>query len=237
MDWIKEIVDASNSKIKSPILGSIILAFVGSNWKALFYLAFANADVSNKFEYFDENTWWYTLFAIPIIVGLLLSFFNPRIQLIALKLTQKPVQEAKILQLTLANDRLAKKQELEETRRSAIAAVEEDLIAAAKRDQEIKLIADDEVRKKLEASVEETRNEQPEIAHLSEDSIYGLKLGRLQELISYYDKRRSQAYSEGDMSRGNELEVKIGELEEQIYSLSNREFNLTKPELKRLSSE
>jgi hypothetical protein len=56
MDSIKEIFEALNQRIKPPIWGYIFFAFVGVNWKALYYLSFSGKPALMKFNYFDANT-------------------------------------------------------------------------------------------------------------------------------------------------------------------------------------
>ena len=228
MDWIKEVIEASNARIKSPVLGSVIFAFLAANWKPLFYLGFANATVVEKFAYFDANTTWLRLLWFPIGVGVLLSFCNPWIRLFALKLTQKPIQEAKMLQLALANERLTKKQELEEARRSLLASREEELIAAAKRDQEILAIENSELRDQLRNTINENREKfstSPVIHPKDSKNSYEIELKRLKELLEFYEERRDSAYQQGDETRGDSNHEKIISVEDQIEKLAERTFN------------
>ena len=162
MDWVKEIFDTANSKIRSPVLGSIVFAFCAVNWKVLFYLAFSNVTVVQKFDYFDKNTNHWSLLVIPILAGLSISWLNPWIKLATLRITQKPIQNVKIMQLVLANERLIKKQHLEKSRRDIVASVEEDLIAKAKRDQEILQIENHELREELKNIISELRKSEAE---------------------------------------------------------------------------
>ena len=66
------------------------------------------------------------------------------------------------MQLVLANERLIKKQHLEKSRRDIVASVEEDLIAKAKRDQEILQIENHELREELKNIISELRKSEAE---------------------------------------------------------------------------
>lgn len=159
MNWVKELFETIDSKIKSPILGSVLFAFVLLNWKALFFLVFAKVTVLEKFIFFDENTTPITLIVVPLLVGILISFLNPWVKLIALNLTKKPIQNFRITQMHLANERLIEKQKLEKARNDLLASKENTLIEAAKRTEEIGKIENTQIREELSKSIEDLRAE------------------------------------------------------------------------------
>jgi|GEM_PF-5075331 len=220
MNWIQELIETTGSKIRSPVLGSVLFSFVVANWKVLFFLSFADKSVIDKFIYFDQNSSFWSLFLIPVVAGLVLSFINPWVKLVALKFTKKPIQNARIEQMKLSHERLMKKQELEEARRSIVASVEEDLIAAAKRDQEILAIENEELREKLQDAVNNARLEGNPDSN-NEYEIYTKEFERLKSLIKYFEERRETAYQDSELSKANELSKKISNLETQIDNLSN----------------
>ena len=226
MDWVKEVIEATNSKIKSPILGSVIFSFCVVNWKVLFYLFFAKATVIEKFGHFDSNTSLLSLFIIPIFIGLLLSLINPWLKLYFLRILKKPIQDEKVLQISLAHDRLMKKQEFEKLRRELNAEVESDLIAKAKRDQEVLSIENAELREKLQNSISNIRKN--EVLDLSSDgqkqTKYIRELSRLKDLLAFYDERKELAVRNNDFSNDAEFDRKIAKLIEQIEMLSDKTF-------------
>jgi hypothetical protein len=57
-DFIKDSTEAWFQRIRSPIIGSIGLAFAAYNWKPLSYLIFADEPAIAKFQFFDANTSW-----------------------------------------------------------------------------------------------------------------------------------------------------------------------------------
>jgi hypothetical protein len=79
---LKDIISALNGRLRSHFFGSVFLAFVGTNWKVLFYLIFANRPVRAKFLYFDENTDICSLLIVPVVIGLIIAPASPWIKFV-----------------------------------------------------------------------------------------------------------------------------------------------------------
>lgn len=157
MDVLKEIFTAFNSRIRSPIMGSIIIVFIALNWKPIFYVLFSGEVVENRFQFFDANTDNYTLFWYPLLIGIFLAVISPWISLLGGWVAQYPISKHKKLELSNEHDLLIEKEKLEKQRASLLKTKEEELISQAKRDEEIKAIDDEEVREDLQNQIDELR--------------------------------------------------------------------------------
>lgn len=173
MDGLKELVEAFSARIKSPIIGSIVLAFIAINWKPLFFLLFSGESAEDKFLFLSCNTTGYSLYLYPVIAGLVFAFCLPWINFWGAKAIELPVSKHRNMQLDAAHDLDEKKMryaheidekkmgyshDMEEAKtRHAIdmeavdAAYRNALLESAKVDQEIKTAdIDEEIRTDLE---------------------------------------------------------------------------------------
>ena len=67
-DFGKEVKETFQNRAKSPIFGSVFLAFIGFNWRALFYLFFDKTKtVSERIGKFDQLTDGLTLILWPFV--------------------------------------------------------------------------------------------------------------------------------------------------------------------------
>ena len=98
LDYFKELVSAANSRVRSPVLGSIAVVFIAFNWKELFYVIFAKTSVQVRLSYFDVNTDSWSLIYWPLIIGGALSFLYPWITLASSQLAKFPVRALKTMQ-------------------------------------------------------------------------------------------------------------------------------------------
>jgi hypothetical protein len=76
-DLFKQLFDAASERIRSPFFGSILISFIGFNWRELFYLLFADKPVRARILYFDANTDVWSLFVYPVALGILLALLMP----------------------------------------------------------------------------------------------------------------------------------------------------------------
>jgi len=153
MDGFKEIFEAFHSKVKSPILGSILIATVLYNWKVLFYISFSNTSIADKFKYFDENTGWISLLT-PIGIGFLIAFVSPFLNWIGAEIAKYPVYRIRILQEVERGKILDKKQELEAKRLDFAKSL---LVAAKQEQAEIASIKNEETRNELQKQIDGLR--------------------------------------------------------------------------------
>lgn len=76
-DFLKDVFDAAQSRIRSPFIGSIVIVFLVINWQPLFYVLFADKPVRARFLYFDANTDPISLCWLPIGLGIAISLTAP----------------------------------------------------------------------------------------------------------------------------------------------------------------
>lgn len=97
MDAIKEIIVAYFQRIRTPVLGSIILVFVAVNWKAIYFVLFAEVSPELKFIHWDEHTDQNSLYFIPAWIGAGIAIGGPFLSLFSSYLVAWPVNEARLL--------------------------------------------------------------------------------------------------------------------------------------------
>ncbi len=77
---MKDILEALDSRIKSPVFGYFILSMVAVNWKPFFFLFFDDGSVISRIIYFEVNTTSTSLFFYPIFLSGLYSLIYPWVQ-------------------------------------------------------------------------------------------------------------------------------------------------------------
>jgi hypothetical protein len=98
IDYFKELVSAANSRVRSPVLGSIVLVFLALNWKEFFYVFFAETSVQVRLSYLEVNTDLWSLFYLPLLVGTTLAVLYPWINLSSSQLAKLPLRALKRMQ-------------------------------------------------------------------------------------------------------------------------------------------
>lgn len=159
MDGFKELIGVLESRLKSRVIGSIIIAFIATNWKVIFFVLFEKVTAAEKFKYFDEHTTPISLFLIPIIAGALFSIIVPWVSYLGMKINSLPEQKQRELRHNATHLDAVSKLKYEEVRNKMQANKEVALIESAKRDSEIKKIEDIDVRNSLEGKIKETRED------------------------------------------------------------------------------
>lgn len=158
MDGLKELVEAFSARIRSPIIGSIALAFVIVNWKPLFFLLFSGEPAVAKFAFYDAKKTGYSPYIYPMIVGLVFALFLPWINFWGAKAVEAPITKHRNLQLDAAYAEAEKKTRHAIDMETVGAAHRRALLESAKVDQEIKEAnIDDDVRGELEDKLVETK--------------------------------------------------------------------------------
>ena len=193
MDGIKEFFEALGSRVKSPILGSVLISFIVINWKVLFFVLFAKVKAVDKFEYFDANTGLTSLFVIPLVSGLALAIASPWIKLGGMHLAKTPREKMKALQHEIDNANLIRKQESTLRIKTLLTTQEEALIEQVKRDQGITQdIQDEDKKAELQKQIDALRadmdssnyddkiKELPMLSDMPEKNKNSLEYSRLQ---------------------------------------------------------
>ncbi len=169
MNYLADAIEAFANRVRSPLLGSCILAFILINWKVLYVILFSAYEPVAKFEYFDANTDNYSLFVWPLSVGLLVGLFAPWLTLFGSWAASQPIQKQRIMADRLSSERLLQRAKLAKAREYEQSVIEQALIERAKRDEEIDNIEDDEKRKLLKDQVQQSRKDAAEKERLLDE--------------------------------------------------------------------
>ncbi|PUB10719.1 hypothetical protein [Yoonia sediminilitoris] len=103
IDFIKDGTEARSQRVRSPILGSIGLAFFVLNWKPLWYLFLAEQPVAIKFRFFEMNTTTYSLYIWPALAGVILALSTPWVKFAGAWLAIQPDRLLRRLQFDQAH--------------------------------------------------------------------------------------------------------------------------------------
>lgn len=76
-EYFKQIFDAWGDRIRSPFVGSILVAFGLVNWKPLFVLFFADLPILDRISYFEASTSTFTLYVLPAVIGIVAALVVP----------------------------------------------------------------------------------------------------------------------------------------------------------------
>lgn len=202
IDFLKDSTEAWLQRIRSPIIGSVGLAFVALNWKALWYLVFADRPVAVKFHFIEMNTTWLSLYLWPILIGLAIAIASPWIKLGGSYIATNPTRRLRRLQSSEAShqrriqltDSIAEeelKAKLEEATAKTEAEREKRAIDAAKRIEAASsieggsVVVDALVQQRSEASVPDNINVAELVKKLSlrEKAIITV-MGETQHMVS-----------------------------------------------------
>jgi hypothetical protein len=146
-EYFKQIVDAWGDRIRSPILGTILIVFVAMNWQSLFYLFFAEKPVMARLLYFNANTDNWSLYLGPALFGILFAVAVPWISFAGAWFARAPKSLLHALQFSEATRRrvaeFEKRAEEEDAIAKFEAAKENRQINAAKRFEEAGQVSKD----------------------------------------------------------------------------------------------
>lgn len=156
---MKEIIEAFAARIKSPVFGYFILAWLAINWKPLFFLFFDLNQIDERIELFEKLTSIYTLAVLPFVVAAVAAVLYPWVNYTFLWICRKPTDLRNSIQAESEHKLLLKKKQLEETRSLILATRERELIDRAKRDEEIKSISDKNTKESLQNQIDHLRKE------------------------------------------------------------------------------
>lgn len=221
---MKEILEAIESRIKSPVMGYFMLAFVAVNWKAIFYLVVQEEGVLERIAYFESNTDLTSLLTVPIITSCFISICYPWINYLFLFLCIKPTELKNSLQAQSEHKLLLKKQELEKMRSAILSNAERELIDRAKRDEELDAIKDKEIKERLKAEIDNLRMERGQLVNtdISVSAHDFENPYKLMEIAKDYRDRAEKTPLTNDRS---ELLERARALEKKAQTIIMREEN------------
>jgi len=218
MDGIREILDALNARIRSPIFGSIAIMFAVINWKPLFYLLFAEKAVAEKFTFFDANTCAWSIFVFPIVLGIIFAFAAPWIAYLSSRIAEAPTTMRKLLQTNAADKILTEKLTLEQKRNVLVAESAAMLTeAAAKRDEDAQKIDDPKIREDLQKQIDDLRK--VAVTHTTPDENTASEIKQLESFLKMYRDERELAQKNNDQAKMEALDSLISQALEKIAKI------------------
>ncbi len=236
MTTFNDLLESFGNRVKSPIFGSVSLAFIACNWKPLYYLFFSKDILAeSKFIYFDDHTNWLTLFVVPILTGTALAIGLPYINYLAAKAIRKPLQDQRLLEIQSASERLIEKSRLANIRLLADEQFdkhkmddrrrrEEDLIEQAKRDQDALKIENEEIRQKLQEALmlsRETESNTLFNEKMIPEALYPFEIVQAVDNINRDPDRQSK----GNKQRVQKVHNYLSELLENLNAGEDRTLN------------
>lgn len=242
MDGLKELVEAFSARIKSPIIGSIALAFVAVNWRPVFFLFFSGEPASDKFEYFANNTTGVSLLLLPVIVGLAFALIVPWINFWGAKAIESPVSRHRNMQLDAAHAMAEKKTRYAIDMEVISAEYRSALLKSAQVDQEIKEAQlDDDIGANLEKSLSESPVDRASSQHTVENLSGVMPVGAI-ELLEYLSEDDSGEFEYHDDGKKMSIFSSNGHLLEssgrkQYYTLVENFRELAKTDLVELDGK
>ncbi|WP_281992645.1 hypothetical protein [Sulfitobacter geojensis] len=90
IQFLKELADAAEARIRSPFIGSIALVFFTLNWKAVAILLFASGSIELRVLTFDEMTTLQSLIFYPVLLGVMIALILPWSKLLGAWIAKKP---------------------------------------------------------------------------------------------------------------------------------------------------
>ena len=99
-ELLKDYFEVWTQRVRSPLGGYTVFAFLIFNWREVFFLLFSEQSAAIRIRFFDLRTSWLDLIVLPIIIGALLAFVTPWLNYIIVQLIKKPVGKHRQLQTT-----------------------------------------------------------------------------------------------------------------------------------------
>lgn len=153
MGNIKEIFEVWVARIRVPLFGYFSLAFLGTNWKAIFYLFFSDSDALTRIEFFEASTCLNSMLWIPLGISIVAALGYPWIQLALMFATSMPNRLRNTMHAKAESDLLMIKLDLESSRNELARQKERRIIEKANIDEEIESIGDQEARQKAKDEI------------------------------------------------------------------------------------
>ena len=111
-DFFAQSLQAFQERMRTPWIGSILIAFLLWNWQALLFLLASDTALLTRFTYFKIHTDWRSLLAYPIASGLVFAALKPWISLGMDWLGAWAIHRSRLRADRLAEDRRSKRLDL-----------------------------------------------------------------------------------------------------------------------------
>jgi len=183
-----DIAEAVKERVKSPVLGYVVLAFVAINWRELSLLIFSPSPLVYKLALFDETTTAWGLFVLPSFAGIAYVVITPWLHVFSVAVSGYPVRLRRKLLDDAQQEVELRKQEYEQLRTEALANREKEVIDRAKRDADVSEIDDEEVRTKAESDLKWLRGAYKDTNERTQQIQLGMSI--LKELVTIIETTR-----------------------------------------------
>jgi len=173
-DFLKEIFQAAQQRIRSPFIGLVIFAFIAVNWQALYFLFFAEVSVLARITYFNTKTSLGSLYGLPLLIGGIMALVLPFIRVgfvCCIRFANRWLHQLQageailreINELELAVKKTKAEADLAVARAKGQARVQDvevqNRIEAAKRDVEAKVeVKDERISERLQEEIQQVRD-------------------------------------------------------------------------------
>ena len=114
--------------MRTPWIGSILIAFLLWNWQPLLFLIASDTALLTRFTYFEIHTGWCSLFAYPIATGLVFAAAKPWISLVMDWLGAWAIHRSRLRANRLAEDRSFKRLNLQAASMKKKAEIENEIV-------------------------------------------------------------------------------------------------------------
>jgi hypothetical protein len=141
LEPIRDLIEAFHQRLRAPVFGYTLLALMLINWKAFFYLFFAESDAAIRISFFTMNTSAWTLIALPLVFGIGSALLAPWVQLWTAYWAANPTVKKRLTVLAADHKVKLAQAEFRELQARSITAV----VEAAKQKEQLNKIEDKEI--------------------------------------------------------------------------------------------
>jgi len=219
---MKEILQALESRIKSPVIGYFTIAVILFNWQEFFYLFADKGEAETRIIYFVDNTSTKSLLWYPALSASIYTLTYPWINLVFLYLCRNPTDLKNNIQASTEHKLLIQKTKLEQIRADYLATAEAAVIDQAKRDVEVENIADETVKENVRANIESLRQEKKTKDNKNNNKENYSTPDELFDIADSYKERARQSRSESDAFKWVQ---RAEEIEEKAHKIIGKQVN------------
>jgi hypothetical protein len=130
-DFFAQSLQAFQERMRTPWIGSILIAFLVWNWQPLLFLVASDTALRTRFTYFEIHTGWCSLFFGPVIAGFVFAAAKPWVSLGMDWLGAEAIHQSRLRADRLAEDRRSKRLDLQEAWLKRKAEIENEIIKHA----------------------------------------------------------------------------------------------------------
>jgi hypothetical protein len=214
---MKEILQALESRIKSPVIGYFTLSILIFNWQETFFLFADKGAAADRISYFVEKTSSASLFWYPSLLAVIYTLAYPWVNLAFLYLCRKPTDLKNNLQASSEHKLLIEKNKLESLRSEYLETAETSIIAQAKRDIEIEQIDNEELKDNVRSSIQNIRTEN--VAENLRENEIDTSYDDPNELLKLADSYRARSIDANYPVDRDKWAKRAGEIEDKAHQM------------------